>query len=264
MKRIFVGISLCLLPVTCLHAQSQSVCKNYQDQIVEPITIDAALLKFKNAQIAKDEFETTAQFQARQSSAIGGAVSPLIISKHVDQKYIKYNADSQEFTIETYLFDNENMDYEVLGYPSPLPNKEIGNIDVVITETESVGGTYIASNSYGAKTTVSKILRTTKGIFDKPSPSIIGNIFNTGREDSTLISLKLTPEKAREIKPLLKIAFLVVPKAPFIVHGSGKVGKTTIDSPLDVTNDLTVLTADIQCGFLTDSSNKVLGSFPTN
>lgn len=264
MKRIIISIGLGLLPVSGLHAQSADVCKSYQEQVIQPITIDAALARFKGAQLRRDEFETSAQFQARQQAAIGGTIGPLIISKAVDPQYIKYDADTQQFTVQTYLFDNANMDYNVLGNPKLIAPGTIGNVDAVISETETPADSYEATNSYGAKATIMKLNRVTKGVWERPWGSMLNDLFATGTKGSTLVALTLAPDRARLIKPQLRIAFLVVPQAPYVVRGVGTVGRTTVTRPIEITNDLTVLVADIQCAFLTDATNKVLGSFPTN
>lgn len=245
-------------------AEPGDVCPSYQNQVIQPISIDAAIAKFKGADLVKDEFETSAQFEARQYAALGNSVGPLVISKDVNLEYVKYNADAQDFIIETYLFDNTNMSYSVLSYPGLIRTGLLGNVDVVISETETAGGSYEASNAYGAKATVVKVDRVTKGIWERQISSISGDLFNTGRSDSILFKMTLSPEKARFIKPQLRIAFLVMPKAPYLVKGRGIVGKTTITRPIEVNDDLTVLVGDIQCAFLTDGSSKVLGSFPTN
>ena len=262
---LFAGpFTVLLLGASPALAQSHDVCKSFQEQVIQPITIDTALARYKAAVLKKDEFETTVQFQARQQTAVGTSTGPIIISKVVDPQYIKYDADTQEFTVQTYLFDNQNMNYDVLGYPKPIGAGIVGNVDIVISETEMPSGTYEASNSYGAKTTVVKIARVTKGVWERSFPSMTNDLFQNGASGANLVTLKLPPEQAKAIKGQLRIAFLVVPKFPYIVHGVGPVGRTTVARPIEITNDLTVLTADIQCAFLTDGANKVLGSFPTN
>lgn len=75
--------------------------------------------------------------------------------------------------------------------------------------------------------------------------------------------LRLAPEGARRLRPQLKSAFVVAPKEPYLIKDQQKVGEPTISTPLDVTEDFSILVADIQCGLLMDGSNKVLGPYPT-
>jgi hypothetical protein len=218
----------------------------------------------QGAKIKKDEFETTVNFHNRQKLAINNVSDNFIIAKDVDQKYLRYDADTQLFTIQTFLFDNENMNYDFIEKSTSFEAGVLGNVDVVISQTDTQVGSFVASNSYGTKATVTKLNRVTKGIWERPSQSMFTDLFLTGTSGSTLVSMKLAPERAKIIKPQLKIAFLVTPKPPYVVRGVGKIGKTTINRPIEIVNDLTVLVGDIQCGFLMDSSNTVLGSFPTN
>jgi hypothetical protein len=163
---IAASVAALIWPACGVQAEPANTCLSYQDQIVQPITIDAALARFKNATLTKDEFETSAQFEARQRAALGDHISPQIISKEVDPQYIQYNADTQDFVVQTYLFDNANISYSVLGYPGPIKTGLMSNVDVVISETETPAGSYEASNAYGAKATVVKVDRVTKGIWD--------------------------------------------------------------------------------------------------
>ena len=56
-----VGIGSVVLPVSAVQADPIDVCPSFGNQVVEPITIDAALARFMGVTLTKDEFETSAQ-----------------------------------------------------------------------------------------------------------------------------------------------------------------------------------------------------------
>ena len=76
--------------------------------------------------------------------------------------------------------------------------------------------------------------------------------------------LRVPPSDARRLKEELRIAFVVSPKEPFLVAGQRKVGETTIRNPRAVTENFTILVADIRCGLVMDRAGTILGAYPTN
>ncbi len=74
----------------------------------------------------------------------------------------------------------------------------------------------------------------------------------------------MTPAEAQVIKPQLRVAFVVAPRAPYMVVGQHQPGKVTFQNPFEVTEIFEIMIADIQCGLLMDSENRVLGSYITN
>jgi hypothetical protein len=246
-------------------AIAQDVCARYQDMIVAPITIQSALARFANVPTEKGEFETTAQFAARQAAAVGGAVGPIIISKEVDPQYIRYDADAQRLTIQTYLFDNANFSHDVVfGYGTPLHDRvtysALYNTDVVISQSETPAGSYRASNAFGANVEVTRIRRRTFAVFEGQSAQ--SGLFANGG-GPVLVQVSMPPAQAQTIKPQLRIAFVVTPRSPYIARGTGAANRPSISYPFEITEEVTVLMADIQCALLTDSGNRVLGAFPT-
>jgi hypothetical protein len=73
-------------------------------------------------------------------------------------------------------------------------------------------------------------------------------------------SLSLPPEEAKRLKPELKLAFVLLPKEPYLVRNKYSVGKTTVSNPTDVTESATILVADIVCGLVLDGTSKVLAA----
>jgi hypothetical protein len=166
-------------------------------------------------------------------------------------------------TIESYAFDNANINYlAVFGPVDGTTLEDSSNVDTVIEQVDTPAGEYSATNSFGVKARVEKVHRNTNAIFDRQGElGIRDGLFGMPNRD--WMSFPLTPVAAQVVKPKLRIAFAVVPKAPYLLKGEGHSGRPTIDRPVDVEETVTLLVGDIQCALLMDNTNKVLGSFPT-
>jgi hypothetical protein len=211
----------------------------------------------------KGEFETTAAYQARVAAS--GQAGPLVISKRMeDPKYLEYDADQQAFKVQKYLFDNTNWPaweafYHAKNGVSASSSSD-GNIDIVISSTDTPTGSYQAQNGFGARTTVTKITRTIKVIFQGEG-RYGEDLFLT--KSTVLGTIPMAVDQAKTFRQLAKIAFVVVPTAPYVTRASYLWGETTIDSPSEMRINAVILDADIQCALLTDNLNKVLAAYPT-
>lgn len=243
-------------------AQAQSQCDNYVGQVVTPKTLDQAILDL-NAPAPKGEFETTAAYQSRIAAA--GSGRSLIIGKRLeDPKYLEYDADQQVFKIQKYLFDNTNWPAWEAFYHAKNGVKastmSSGNLDVVISSNDTPTGTYSAQNGFGARTTVTKITRTIKVIFEGEG-RYGEDLFLT--KETVLGTVPVNLEQAKSFRQQTKVAFVVIPKAPYVTRANYLWGETTIRNPTEMRVNAIVLNADFQCALLTDGLNKVLAAFPT-
>ncbi|MCW3836796.1 hypothetical protein ACFQ1E_12035 [Sphingomonas canadensis] len=248
---------------TLWSSAASAQCASYVGQTVAPVLFEQVIASFGNI-APKGEFETTAAYQARVAAAGGGG--PLIISKKPeDPKYFAYDADNQVLRVQSYAFHNTNIGWWEAFYeakPAGITASTMSNIAIVISQTEKANGTYRAQNSYGASTDVVKIDRTTYSIFEREAPPGQYNVFDA-EKDGNLGSIPMDIATAQRTKPTLRIAFVVVPKAPYLVEGTHSVGRVTVSNPRDVTEHFKIMIADLQCGLLMDSVNKVLAAYPT-
>ena len=266
---VIIALSLGLMLVTPGYAppvNAQS-CGSFVGQTVSPFSIDDALAPYKGI-TPKDEFETTAAYNKRIAVIAERAPSILILGKVPESRdYFEYEADRQMLRIKKYAFDNTNFsEWDALYHTDlqeQIPVDITDNISVVISATEKPTGTYEASNAYGKSVTVTKTIRTVKAIFDRKYPGYRSgpSIFQSTTDD-IVGELSLPSEEARRLKPLLGIAFVVKPFAPYIVEGEYP-GKPTINYPFDVTTRFTILFADLRCALLLDDRNTVLASYRT-
>lgn len=248
-------------------------CETYVGQIIAPLSIETVIAATSKLPSQKDEFETTEQFNTRVINALGTVSGSYIITTKFNPEYAVYDADTQRFKIEYYALDNINASWEaVFGYGDPLYGKVkysqvSGGIDIVVSYVEDLTGTYRGTNAFGASTTITKIRRTVKGIYDReaqygetlfaPAPKY-GEKTNT-----TIVELHADAMTARTLKSAFKAAVVIVPKSPWYGDEKKNWGKPTLQAPRDIDETVIAVIADIQCALITDSSNKVLAATPT-
>lgn len=251
-------------------------CESYVGQSILPLTVSQASTRVPNFQ-PKGEFETTADFETRKKVAVSAAAGPLFISREPeDRKYFEYNADTQMLGIKKYVFADRLFEawdafYEVpSAKPLNVEASALRNLSPLISSKKIVTGSYEAQNSFGAKFNVTKVTEELEAIFERslaftPGGPLIGIDFFPAADKAPYIIgyLNLSLAEAQRLKPLLKLAYLVEPKEPFIIKNSYSLGKVTLTNPIETTAKATVLIADIKCGLVTDDKNVVLGAYPT-
>jgi len=244
--------------------QAAKFCASYVGRQVSPQPFDKAVSHI--AKIApRSEFETTEQFNARVAAATSQSAQSLIIAKAVeDYSHFAYDADRQKLIIKSYAFDNKNFDawriFFLADVKEPVAST-LGNIDVYIGETDKTVGSYIGTNAFGVSMRVRKIQRSTYAIFQRSAPGINDSIFVDQDRKGVIGEIAMAPDVARTLKPKLKIAFVVKPKAPFIVRANYSGDAPTIDDPEEIDVTATMLIADIQCGLVLDHKSEVIGSY---
>lgn len=287
MRKVMQGVALLAAWPGAASAQGQ--CASYLGQSVTPISFDAAVARYAGL-TPRSEFETTAEFEARRARQTGGT-GPLIIGKIPDPQdygnragrgdYFRYDADRGVMRVVQYAFDNVNFDTDVIwGYGQPLHRdgdytSRMTNLDVVISESERVTGSYIGTNAYGVRARVLRTIKTVNVIYERPLTSMsddgLFRLLPRARSsigipvgDPVVGEIPMSPAEARVLKNTMTVAFVVVPKEPFFVTGQRRRGGATIDFPRETTLNARVLFADIQCGLVLDPRGRVLASYATN
>lgn len=266
-KAIFTVLALA---VTSTRARAQELsCAEYVGQTIKPVSFASAVAPISKLP-PKDEFETTADFEKRRASALTSLPSTLVIAKAPeDLKYFQYDAETRKLQIITYAF--QNLPFRIswavssAGMDEKIDVSPLYNVEVVVSSLDKSTGTYQATNGYGAKTEVLKVHRTTAAIFDRKADDWEhAQLFEAADKPPYVVGeLEMSPEEARRLKPGLKLALVVTPKAPYLITGTHEPYKVTMDNPMDITEDFAILIADIRCGLVTDAANKVLGAYPT-
>lgn len=222
----------------------------------------------------KGEFETTADFEARQRAFLSGfPEGPIVIETPLDLEYVEYNADSGVFSVKSFAIQNQRTDFNSLfgtsgEFSGSVPYSMLGQIMAVLDKRESRTGSYPASNAFGANVRVEEISRIIDVIYEGIPPrgrggAHIGDTFPQ-TEGNIIFRISVPPTEARAARDGFRAAWIIEPKPPFYLEGPGRGFRATFDVPRDVDETLRVIVADMRCGVLLDASNTVLASAPTH
>jgi hypothetical protein len=149
---LFASLALFTAPAM---AKDTSICDAYVGSTVVPQSFASATQRYR-AIPAKDEFETTSDYEKKVSGLVG-TPGPLVIGKKPEgPEYLIYDADSQALNVQSFAFHNTTLHmYDALK-DSGVKTDYSENLYTVISQVDRVTGTYRASNAFGASTTVSK------------------------------------------------------------------------------------------------------------
>ena len=266
--RYSTGFSIALLASALPAVAHAASCDSYVGQILMPQTFAAAVAKVA-ALPAKAKGETAAQVEARKAAAL--ASGPLIIAKGSEgQEYFEYDAGAQKLGIVEYAFHNKYFNMKVAfagtGYPA-LASKTSTDFMAVIEQIEKTVASPPAEKSSGAKQ-LGKLHLTSNVIFERPAPSNendwVTHLFPAAAPEPHFVgALPMTLADATALKPQLKLAYVVEPKAPYFLSGRLKYSATPHLDKVDITEDFQVLVADFQCGLVLADGGKVVGAYPT-
>lgn len=242
-------------------------CQSYVAEKISPANIDVALTRLARL-TPKSEFESTKAFEDRRAAADGG-LDTLIIGKKPDDggKHFHYDADRQVMEVHSYAFDNANFCKECIwGYGGPLYNPRDtafrdDSLDVVISDTEKVLGSYVGTNAFGVKARIIKVAETVTAIYERPLSFGDRRFFAQEGPDELVGEIPMSPERARALKNAFKLAFVVAPKEPYTAVAVSYPSTLTINSPVERVTTTKVLFADIQCGLLTGPDDVVLAAY---
>ena len=279
------AISLSLLAASCTVAPSVATaptarsaataqvgadCSRFVGQHVDARNIDAVMAPFEQVGV-KGEFETTAELQGRQATAIDQLGSELILVKPSEgREYIAYDADRRVLKISRFALHNTGLNEMALFGPGApyeaLVRSRLSSYGVVLSQDESVVGAYEASNAFGASATVLKVRRTTKGVYDRPADIGAQGLFPSAdtSADHIAIELPLDPMTAQRLISNVRFAYLVEPRTPYFLSAAyGFPSTPTLSDPREVIEDVSVIYGDLQCAFVLDDNDTVLAATPT-
>jgi hypothetical protein len=262
LRILIIAISLVSLTQT---AQGQS-CQDYVGQMIKVTTVPdlyVALYKLPNV---KDEFETTDNFNLRVRKSLEETKPIYIVEFQSNKDKLKYDADNEMLQVPFSMFLGSTIRWRnVFGYGTKFDGLvDYGfymgtNVDLTLSSTEKLTGTYFAKNGFGASAKVSKINIITYAIFDRQyqkSEKKFG-------ENGELFELPVKLENALQFKKRLRFGVVITPKAPWFAEGDDIYGAPTISNPRDVKEWITTYIADIQCAIVMDEKGKVLAAIET-
>lgn len=264
--------SITLVSFVTLLAESgiaQTACPSSEKLTGEPVLVSDFFKTQEGPTLAKGEFETSAQFEARKGKI--DRPSSALIELELSKDVFSYDADNQRFRVSIFS-DLETRDSFRSGYGSNEIMNALGDYNYgrpvhllgkeVLTSEEE----YTASNAYGAETVVSKKSYERYVIFDNKGRKKISSGDDLFVESPELelryLYIPVPLETAPEVKSSLKFIALVAPKAPWV----GKVLSSTQPTrqfPYDIRNTYNFVFADIQCLGVANGAGELLAHWAT-
>jgi hypothetical protein len=246
-------------------APAHASCGEYLGQELASQRFAQAVAPF--ARISpKDEYENTADYEARVNKAVRGYETLFISSTLAWPSSLRYNADKGELEITGLaLLGAKGFNPSAL---TGTPAQALGrgqNLNAVI-ESERVSlGSYRATNAFGVTADVFKGKQLSNVIFDGNYSGVSRtvDVFKAGFRTEVVGTIPLSAAEARRLKPLLQMIWVVSPQPPYLVTARSR-SRPTINDRSDIEQIDTVLLADIQCALITDDRRKVLAIIETN
>ncbi|MDA8010512.1 MAG: hypothetical protein MPK75_12535, partial [Alphaproteobacteria bacterium] len=267
------------------------ICQPYVGEVVEAVDFKKMEELLRKSPIEKGEFETTEEFEKRTAKFLSSLPEKFFIG-YTMHTTPHYDADTQQMEFHEHALVGNEKYHTLYGYGSPsrenlaLLNehfefkeksfyshnqreitpadirslkKEIFEakdvLDILVSKERKHTGSYRASSALGASVSVEQYGVKTQIILDRDDH--IDALVDYPEP------IAMTVEKAKDFKRRPKAAVLATPKSPYFGKQLKKT-EPTFSDPVEITEDISVIYADIQCVFVLDGKNKVFGSFATN
>ncbi len=236
----------------------------YFGKKISPTTFEMVQRQISRLPNIKGEFESTLSFNKRLSDMLSTLPEKYFIYIPFDSKYAEYDADEQKFKIKYFAFDNRSISYyDVFGEYTQFYEKikySDKNIDIVFPSKESIVGTYKAYTKSGKAVRVTRINKNTNVLFEGPQTNLYYQDSSKSDilKEYVIAEISATPDEARLLKPLLKAVAVIVPKWPFYVKEMAPYYNPSIQNPISINEDISVIIAQIQYVLIIDAANNVL------
>jgi hypothetical protein len=210
----------------------------------------------------QDAYESNADYQRRltQLSTANKALvlGPIIPDDKGDG--LSYNPDRQLLTVYRSAFGAGRVNFGAVfhdGFAGGNDNfaSAIGfRLSAKVLSEE----TYFASNAFGAKVNVTRITRNVRTVWERAGKN--GEDPFLGMRQGVIAQLHMTPTTARDLIERGNTALLIVPKPPYTASGTSTL-EPEFQRPIENVDRISILIADVQCGFLLNSSGQVIQAF---
>lgn len=227
-------------------------CSVWEGRVIKPVSPAAVALDVTKVPVNKGEYETTAAYNSRQDNAVRKLKKQYIAEVVPDMDSVFYDADSKVMTVLGYVlkrtvnfsrFHNGSFD---LSYREPFYIKGVS----ISKKT----GSYIGVNGFGVKRKIEKY-------------ESMGVVFVEDFVESysmpidSFVIKNLSPAAAKILKKDFHVSVLLTPKKPYFDFMS-QFYEATIDDPVELSSDYTVVFADMKCALFHDNKGKVFKSVP--
>jgi hypothetical protein len=200
---------------------------------------------------AKDEFESTAEYQKRS-----GQIQKYIAASLQDKvgfPYVLVAARTGAYPPATYDADRGQLTFRfpsgyLLTTSTPINDSQLIRLSEKIVE----GDSYVATNSFGAQTRVIVQRMMIVGISLYPDAGLFRRV------EKPPVSVSMNPEQARSFKETAQIAVVATPEGPFFSSGT-RTASPTFQNPYEVTFEYVTLAVKPLCVAVIDpGSRKIL------
>ena len=246
-----------------------SDCTGMVGQTIELQAPEQVWKRLEGQQLTKDEFETSAQFAARMRQGRQEANRIIAVEGTYDPEYVAYNADTEEFTVAVYAWDNLADGIDTIGgrlNRQVLPSRWDAKASIGLKETEHSDGEYIGQNTFGATEKVTKVRRERYSVYDRILPSKTEWRTETTLKKSSYgmamdypaVILGANIAGARAMKINMRVGAVIRPKTPYIATTGRHWGGATINDPREINETTRIIIADILCTVLTDENGRII------
>jgi hypothetical protein len=245
-----------------------AACEAYVGQRVTVQTFADVVAKLSKIRSQKDEYETTAVFEARKEAAKADLPGTFTIGIQLEARHLKYDADQGLMNVSARAFEHRFVDFmapfgPLTPYYQKVNASPFFNIGLFVDQAETVTGSYKGNNVYGGTRDVTQISRKTNAIWEREAASTEKLFVDEGLGTERLLgSYPMNAEVAKAIKARAKAAVVVQPKWPFFSKGS-RTWPASFNSPTEVTDDTSLVVGNIQAVLMLDLENRVLACYLT-
>jgi hypothetical protein len=210
--------------------------------------IVACYNRLKKAAPPKGEYETTAQYVARVNSLSTDYLYAFRVKPRDASFELEYTYDADKKLLVASL-EVTRID---LGFVPEFDGRRTADSSIAgitVRDTKAGRDTYVGSNAYGAKTTVTRFVRENYNIaFDKELPQGISWM---------KLTISITPNEARILKPRLSVLLICKLKTfadpPLLAFECYKFLDPTIHSPIDSFTTKKYIHTDLKAIWLYDT-----------
>lgn len=230
------------------------------------IPLSRIIAKAGALKLKKDEYETTASYQARVAAAASGLPSGDILVTWSAPNITSFDADSGRVTVDHYAAGphcgapDRSIGDEAKLIAFGKPGMKVGSLllgsvycagKMVATRT---GAGFTATNGFGATTTVKTKFDDYQGLYFGFGASIQPFFEGEARyeTEAPAFSFTATVDEAKSLKTNSALIYVGRIRSPFVVRAVDHFG-ATIQRPVEVVSSFDLLNLEVSCLALGDA-----------
>lgn len=249
-------------------AHAQEACPSPDLLLGPAISAEDYFTAMSGPAITKGEFETSAEFEARTAAVQRPAASLVVIDTSPEN--FKYDADSEAFQFRIYNLETSGLyrtSYTLAGTTPNFGGYNYGDpVDLKLKRIDTRRGEYLATNAYGAETSVREVESVEYLIFDnkgRKKMTTTDDLFSERKSfEMTNLSIPVPRADAQAVKEGLMMVAYVVGREPWTIESTTR-SKPTRDVPIDLRMSFRIAFADIQCVGVRNAESELIAHWAT-